>query len=129
MTNHARNAQAALRHHAVFVKVTAMKIGVGDDGAARHFVEGNVFGREVGCAGHHHSVRYTLGIAKCPRQGLHAPQAATHDSGQGVNAQAVQQSRLRIYPIFNGDHRKISAVNVARIGVRMHGARGAKTRA
>ena len=79
VTNHARNAQAALGHHAVLVKVAAMKIRIGHDGAACHLVEGDVFSGEVGGACHHHRMCHTGGVTQGPRQSLHATQTAAHD--------------------------------------------------
>ena len=131
MANHAGDAQAALGHHAVAVKVAAVEVGVGDDGAARHFVKGNVFRREIGGAGHYHGAAHTLWIQQGPRSGLHATQAATHHRRQRLNTQPIQQQRLSVHPVLHRDHGKVCAIDVAvgAVGVDMHGAGGAKARA
>ena len=130
MANHAGDAQTALGHHAVAVKVATMEVGVGDDGPARHFVKGNVFCREVGRAGHHHGTAQTLGVQQGPGQRLHATQAAAHHRRQRLNTQPIQQQRLGMHPVFHRDHGKVRAIHLAirAIGVGMHGAGGAKTR-
>ena len=134
MPDHARNAQPARRHHAVFVKMPAVKVGVGDDGAARHLVEGDVLGRKVRRAGNDYRVPHAVGVLQCPAQGLHAAQAAAHDRGQLPDAQAIEQPHLRVDPVFDRDHRKIGPVALARgacggIGVDVAWARAAKARA
>jgi hypothetical protein len=120
--HHACDAQTALWHHTVFVEMTAMKIGVGHDGAACHFVEGNVLSRQVGRTGYHHRMAHTVGVLQRPAQGLHAPQAAAHHRSELLNAELIEQARLRIDPIFHGDHREVGAVHLARVGVGVHGS-------
>ena len=109
--------------------VAAVKVGVGHDGAARDFIEGNIFGCQIGCTGHHHSVAHAAWVLQRPTQRLHSAQAAAHNGGERLDAQGVQQSGLRINPILHGDHRKISAVNFAGVRVKLHWPSGAKTRA
>ena len=48
VADHPRDAQAALGNDAVLAVVAAVEVGVGDDRAARDFVEGDVLRREVG---------------------------------------------------------------------------------
>ena len=131
MADHAGDAQAAFGHHAVLVEVAAMEIGVGDDGAAGHFVEGDVLGGEVGRAGNDHRVAQPIRVLQRPAQRLHAAQAAAHHGRQRLDAQAVEQQRLRVDPVFHRDHRKVSTIDLAigaiRIGV--HRASRAKARA
>ena len=94
VAQHAGDAQTAFGHHAVFVEMTAMKVRVGDDGATRHFIECNVLGVQVGRTGNHHRMAQFLGVLQAPTQGLHAAQAATHDSGQLRDAQGLHQPGL-----------------------------------
>ena len=131
MPDHAGYAQTTLWHHAVLVKVAAMKVRVGDDGAAGHFVKSNVLGCEVGRAGHHHRMGHARGVAQSPGDGLHTAQAAAHHRGKLFNTQAVQQAGLRIHPVFYRDHWEVCAIHRAggRIGVRVHGPGRAKARA
>ena len=89
VANHAGDAQTTFGHHAVLVKIAAMKIGVGDDGAARHLIEGNVFCCQVGRAGNYHGMAQAFGVLQGPAQRLHATQAAAHYGGQCLDAQTV----------------------------------------
>ena len=98
----------------------AVKVGVGGDGSAGHFVKSNVFSVQVGCAGDHHRVPHPVGVLQRPGQRLHAAQAAAHHRGQGLNAHGVEQARLGIDPVFDRDHRKIGAVNLLRVRVDLH---------
>ena len=94
VAQHAGDAQTAFGHHAVFVEMTAMKVGVGGDGATRHFIECNVLGVQIGRTGNHHRMAQFLGVLQAPTQGLHAAQAATHDSRQLRDAQGLDQTGL-----------------------------------
>ncbi len=76
MTDHARDAQAATGHHAMGVEVALVEVGVGDDGLARHLVEGDVLRRQVGRSGHGHAVAHAFRVLQRPAQRLHATQAA-----------------------------------------------------
>ncbi len=105
------------------VEVAAVKIRVGDDGPARHLVEGDVLGRQIGRTGHHHGVAHALGVLQRPRLRLHAAQAAAQHRGQLRDAQAVQQPGLGIDPVFYRHHRKVGTVHRAGVGVDVHWAR------
>ena len=129
VAHHARDAQASLGDDVVLVKVPVMKVRVGHDGAARHFIERNVFSGQVGGAGHHHRMAHARRVLKRPAQGLHAPEAAAHHGRQLFNAQRIEQTRLGMDPVFHRHHRKIGTVDTPGIGVHMHRAGGAKTRA
>ena len=126
MPHHPRDAQAALGHGALLVKIASMKVWVGRNRAAGHFVERNVFSGEVGRAGHHHRVAHALGVLQRPAQCLHAAQAAAHHGRKLGDAQCVKQAGLRIDPVFHCDHREIGAIDAAGVGVHVHGAGGAK---
>ena len=129
MANHSGNAQTAFGHRAVCSVVAVVKIRVCDDSAARDFIKRDVFSSEIGRTGHHHGVAYALRILQRPAQRLHAAQAAAHNSGQGLYAERIHQTRLRIDPVLHRDDRKICAVNLTRVGVGLHRPGGAKTRA
>jgi hypothetical protein len=122
VADHSRDAQAALGDHAVLVEVAAVEVGVGHDGAARHLVEGDVLGREVGRAGHHHGVAHALRVLQRPRQRLHAAEAAAHHAREGLDAERVEQHGLGVDPVFDRDHREVGAVDAAGGGVDVHRA-------
>jgi hypothetical protein len=63
-----------------------------------------------------------LGKAERPAQRLHAAKAAAQHCRELPDAEGVEQARLRIDPVFNGDDRKIGAVWLAGRRVRLHGA-------
>ena len=128
MANHAGDAQAAPWQRALAQVVAAVEVGVGHDGAARHFVERDVLGGEVGRAGDHHRVAHATRVLQRPRQGLHAAQAAAHHSGQGLNAQRIEQPRLGVHPVFHCDDREVGAPGLAGGRVGVGGTGGAETR-
>ena len=72
VTDHAGDAQAAFWNNTVLIEMATMEIGIGHDRAARHFVEGDVLGREIGRTGHHHGVADPARVLQRPGQCLHA---------------------------------------------------------
>ena len=90
-----------------------MKIGVGNDGLTRHIIERDVLCRQFGCGSDDDCMAHTLRHVYRPLHGLHAAQAAAHHCRPFVYAKIIGQTRLRLYPIFDGDHRKISAIGFA----------------
>jgi hypothetical protein len=60
---------------------------------------------------------------------LHPAQAATDHRSELRDAQRVAQPGLRVDPVFDGDHRKVSAVGLLGGGIGVRRARRAKTRA
>ena len=78
----------------MLVEMTAMKVGVGDDGASRHFIESYVFSVQIRRTGNHHRMAQFIRVLQAPTQGLHAAQAATHDSRQLRDAQGLDQTGL-----------------------------------
>ena len=129
VAHHARHAQARPRQHALRIKVAAVKIGVGHDGAPRHFVERNVLRRQIGCGRHRHAVPQTRWVLQRPTQRLHAAQTAAQHSGQLRDAQAVEQPGLRVNPVLDRDNRKVGAISGARGRVGLHRPGRPKTRA
>jgi hypothetical protein len=119
----------ALGHHAVLVEVAAVEVGVGDDGAARHLVEGDVLRRQVGRRGHRDAMAHTLRMAQRPRQRLHAAQAAAEHGRQLRDAQPREQPRLRVDPVLDREHRKARAPGVAGGRVDVHRPGRAEARA
>ena len=72
MTNHAGNAQAALGDNATVIEVAPVKIRIGHDGTTRHFIEGDVLGRQVRGARDDHGVAHALRVLQRPAERLHA---------------------------------------------------------
>ena len=126
VADHAGHPQAAARQHAMRTVVAAVEIGVGDDGAAGHLVEGDVLGRQVGRGGHGDAFVQPLGVAQRPAQRLHATQAATQHGGQALDAQGVEQPGLGVDPVFHRHHRKVGAPGPAGGAVDMHRPGGAE---
>ena len=121
-----------LRHDAVRVVVAAVEVGVGDDRAPRHLVEGDVLRRQVGRGRHRDALAQPLGIAQRPGQRLHAAEAAAEHRGELLDAERVDQARLRVDPVLDGDDREVAAVGAAvrgRIGVRARRPGRAEARA
>jgi hypothetical protein len=86
--DHPRQHQAALGDHALFLERTAMEVRVGEDGLARHFVEGDVLRRQLGCRGDGQAVAHAVRVGDGPLQRLHAAQAAADHGGPLADAQA-----------------------------------------
>ena len=127
VTDHAGDAQAALGYHAMRVKIPAVKIRIGHDGPARHFVEGNILGRQIGRAGHHDSVAHPARVLQGPGKRLHPTQRSAHHGRQACDAQRIEQTDLRIDPILNRHHRKIRSIDPPGIGIDVHRSGRTKT--
>ena len=105
----------------MLVEVPAVEVRVGGDGPSRHFIEGNVLRRERGSGCHHQRMSDALRVTQRPLQGLHGAQAATHDGGKALDAEAVGQSCLGVHPVLDRDHGKLRAPGFA--GGRVDGRR------
>ncbi len=122
--------EAALRHDAVLGVVAAVEVRVGDDRAPRDLVEGDVLRRQVRRRGDGHAQAQPLGEAQRPGERLHAAEAAADDGGESVDAERVDQARLRVDPVLDRDDRKVAAVGAAvRGGVRARRPGRAEARA
>ncbi|CAE6960098.1 conserved protein of unknown function [Ectopseudomonas oleovorans] len=124
VADHARQHQAALGNHALLLEMAAMELRVGEDGLARHFVEGDVLRRQLGCRGDGQAVTHALRVADGPLHGLHATEAATDHGGPALDAELVGQTCLAVHPVFHGHHREVGAVGLAGGRVGAAGAGG-----
>ena len=115
--DHARDPQPALRHHIMLVEVPAVEIRIGDDGLARHLVEGDVLRRQLRGSGHHQCIGHPRRVGDRPLHGLHRAQRASHHCGEPGDPEMVGQPRLGIDPVFHRDHRKIGAIATAGLGI------------
>ena len=113
VADHARDAQAAHRHHALLVVVAAVEIRVGHDRLARHLVEGDVLRRELGRRGDDDRVAHALGVGERPLQRLHRAERAADHRGEALDAEAVGEARLRLDPVLDRDHREVRAPGLA----------------
>ena len=52
--------------------------------------------------------RSALGIAQRPGQRLHAAEAAAHHRGEPLDAERVDEARLRVDPVLDGDDREVA---------------------
>ena len=100
--------------------MAAVEVGVGDDGAPRDLVEGDVLRRQVGRGRHRDAVAHALRVAQRPRQRLHAAQAAAHDRGELRDAQPVEQPRLGVDPVLDRHDGEVGAIGLAGRGVGAH---------
>ena len=121
VAHHARQHQAALGHHALVLERAAVELRVGEDGLAGDFVEGDVLCRELGRRGNVHAVAYSVRVADGPLQGLHAAQAAADHRRPLLDAEAIGEPRLAVYPVFDGQDREVGAIGLA--GGRVDAAR------
>ena len=84
VADHARHAQAAAGHHAVFVEMALVEVGVGDDGAAGHSLKAMFCADKLGAVATATQMPDAIGVLQGPAQGLHAAQTATQYRGQLV---------------------------------------------
>ena len=121
MSNHARNAQSSLRDDTVLVIMSPIKVWIGHDRTPGHFIEGNVFCREIGRRGNDHSMAHPFGVKHGPRQDLHSAKTAAHHGQHVFDAQARDQSLLRLNPILNRDHGEIRSIGLLCLWIDLHG--------
>ena len=112
VADHARDLETAYRHHAVTVIVPAMKIRIGDDGLARHLVEGDVLRGQARSGGDDKCVGDALRIGDGPLQGLHRSQRTTHHRCESPDSQMIGQACLGVDPILHRDHREVGAIGL-----------------
>ena len=129
VADHAREAQAAARHHVVAVEIAAMEIRIGGDRLARDLVESDVLRRQLGRRGDDDGVGDALRIGDRPLQRLHRAEAAAHHRGEALDAEAVGQARLRIDPVLDRDHGEAGAVGLAGLRIDRSRAGGAEAAA
>jgi hypothetical protein len=123
VADHPRHPQAPFRDHAVLVEVAAVEVGVGDDRAPRDLVERDVLGRQIRRSRDRDAVAQPGRVAQRPGQRLHPAEAAAEHRGELVDAERIDQARLRVDPVLDRDDRKVRAVASpagSRIGVRVH---------
>ena len=125
--DHACHPEPAFRHHIMLVEMPAMKVRIGDDGLARHFVEGDVLCRQLRGGGHHQRIGHPRRVGDRPLHGLHRAQRAPHHRCESGDPEMVGQARLGIDPVLHGDHRKIRAVATAGLWIGMARPGGAET--
>ena len=113
VADHARDAQAARRHHALVVVMAAVKVRVGHDRLARDLVEGDVLRRELRRRGDHDRVADALGVGERPLQRLHGAERAADHRREALDAEAVGEPRLRLDPVLHRHHREVRAPGLA----------------
>jgi hypothetical protein len=95
----------------------ALPIGVGHDGAASHFVEGDLLRGVAGAGGQGHEVVYDVGIHDGPLECLHAPHGTADHRMQGGDAEVIQQFLLGRHHVRDGDEGKVEAERFAGLGI------------
>ena len=82
-------------------------------GLTAEFVECNVLRRMARRAGRRHRGKYPLRIGHGPLQHLHAAHRSADHAKQRVDAEAVEQHRLRAHHVGDGDDGKIQSPRLA----------------
>ena len=110
---HARHRESPARI-GVFEKVSAAApFGIGHDRLPADFVKRDVLRRMPRCAGNRQRGKHALRIACGPLQDLHAAHGSAGDRKQRLDAEMVEQHRLRTHHVANGDDGKIQAPRLA----------------
>ncbi len=104
---HARNRQSAMRQGTLLGVTALTPFRVCHHGLAAEFVERNVLGRVARRARRRHRGKYPLRIGHGPLQHLHAAHRSADNAKQRIDAEAVEQHRLRAHHVGNGHDRKI----------------------
>ncbi len=102
----------------VFEKISAAApFGVGHDRLPADFMKRNVLRRMPRCAGNRQRGKHALRIACGPLQDLHAAHRSAGDREQRLDAEMVEQHRLRAHHVANCDDGKIQAPRLAGFGI------------
>ena len=109
-------------------EIAVVKCRIGHDRLPRDFVEGDVLRRQVRRRSDHQRVGDALRITRGPAHRLHAAERTAHDCGEFVDAEFVDQARVRIDPVFHRHERKIGAVRLAGFRTNRQRPGRAKTR-
>ena len=117
MRGHARHGQAVARLVAEFQVAPLRPVRVGHDRLPADLVEGDVLRGMPGGGGNRHRGRHPFGMARRPRQHLHAAHGAADDAKQLVDAEMIDQRHLRLHHVADGDDGKIQAPGLAGLGV------------
>ena len=106
---HAGDREPAPRVGALGEIAPAAPFGIGHHGLAADLVERDVLRRVPRRAGDRQRREHALGIARGPLQHLHAAHRSAGDREQLVDAEMVEQHRLRAHHVANGDDREVEA--------------------
>ena len=111
---HARDREPAARIGALDRNSgPAAPFRIGHHRLAADLVEGDVLRRVARRAGDRQRREHALGIARRPLQHLHAAHRAAGHREQRVDAEMVEQHRLRAHHVADGDDREIQAPRLA----------------
>ena len=113
---HARDREALSRALAELGIFSAAPVGVGHHRLPADFVEGDVLRRMPRGAGDRHGGEDALRKARRPLQHLHAAHRAAEHAEQRVDAEPVDQHRLRAHHVADGDDGKVEAVGLPVFG-------------
>ena len=114
---HARHGEALPRAGAFAEVAAAPPLRIGHHRLAADLVEGDVL-RRVPAAGRDRQCREDpLGIGSRPLQDLHAADRSAGDREERLDAEPVEQLRLRPHHVADGDHRQVEGVGLAGFGI------------
>ena len=98
---------------AVQLIVAALPVGIGHDRLTAHFVERDVLRGMARGGRDRQRGDDALGIARRPLQHLHAAHRAAGDAENFLDAERIEQHRLRAHHVADGDDGKVEAVRLA----------------
>ena len=106
-----------MRMGALLDVAAAAPVRIGHHGLAAEFVERDVLRRMARRAGDRQRREHALRIGRGPLQRLHAAHRAADHAEQRLDAEPIDQHRLRAHHVGNGDDRKIQSPHLAGRGI------------
>jgi hypothetical protein len=125
MSRHPRDAEAFGRPRALDEVATAPPIGVGHDRLSVHLVKSDILRGMARRCRDRESGEDAIGIGRGPLQDLHAAHRTAGHAKQRVDAEMIDQERLRPHHVGDRHNRKIEAVGLACLRIDGRGARRA----
>ena len=125
MRGHARDREAFRRPGALDEISPAPPVGVGHHRLSADLMEGDILRGVTSRGRDRQGGEDAIGIARGPLQNLHAAHRAAGDAKERLDAEVIDEQRLRPHHVGDGDDRKVESERIAGVGVDRRRASGA----